>query len=315
MPVTFRLLIQQTPIAGAPIMINAQTESTDSNGEVTASLVIDQDYTVSSGLDAISFPPVTDSGANFGAQNPVILEAQRLVQSGEAPCRIVIGGLPNIYFSSVNSTETALTVPLEYTELNSIYSVSGEAVPATSFAPGTSGFAVPEEYFKNGDTLMGVWKFLGQTVTVSANPDVCTDRGVPGECTPLDPAMLRSPFEYTRRVIIKLTQQANDAAKAGRWKGSKGQFSVPFLARGAGALAEMEKAFRDSNDQNFVCEVAPMSCVTKTVPKKQLLKAFKRIFEGKVPRGLEHIAARSPKEIAAFEKRLKKIPTTYTSCK
>lgn len=315
MPVTFRLLIQQTPIAGAPIMINAQSENTDSNGEVTANLVITDDYTVSSGLGAIAFPAITDSGANFGAQSPVVIEAQRLVQSGEVPCRIVIGGLPNIYFSSLNSTESALTVPLEYTELNSIYSVTGAAVPATTFAPGASGFAVPEEYFKQGDTLMGVWKFLGQSITISPNPEVCTDRGVPGECRPIDPVELRSPFEYTRRVIIKLTQQAVDAARAGRWKGSKGKFSVPFLARGAGALAEMERAFRDSNDQNFVCEVTPMSCTTKTVPKKVLMRAFRSIFEGKVPRGLEHISARSEKEIAAFDKRLKKLPNTYTSCK
>jgi hypothetical protein len=295
-------------------MINATTASTDVNGEVRTGLLNGEAYTVSSGVDALSFAPLYDSGGGFAARSPVRIEAERLISSVDSPCRIVIGGSPNIYFSSVNSTDRTLTVPLSQTLLNSIYSVTGEAVPAESFAPGTSGFAVPESHFQDVNGLRGIWKFLGLEIPVSSAPDVCVDRGVPGECMPIDSAVLRSPFEYTRQVVVKMARQAIAAARSGRWRGSGGRFSIPFLSRGANALAAMEKAFKDSKEQNFVCEITPKSCVSKRVPKREMKAAFKKLFQGKVPQGLEHITARQDKELAAFEKYLRYLPNTYTSC-
>jgi hypothetical protein len=314
MQVTFKLTVHETPIAGAPIMINATTASTDVNGEINTALIQTENYTVSTGLEALSFPPLYDSGAGFAARSPVVIEAERLVTSVESPCRILIGGAPNIYFSSRNSTDRTLVVPLSEALMNSIYSVSGEAVPADSFAPGTSGFAIPESHFQEGAGLRGVWKFLGLEIPVPSAPDVCVDRGVPGECAPIDSAILRSPFEYTRGVIIKMARQAIAAARSGRWRGTGGGFRIPFLTRGSVALATMEKAFRDSKDQNFTCEITPQSCITKRVPKREMRAAFKKLFEGKVPQGLEHITARKDKELAAFERYLKTLPNSYTSC-
>ena len=78
----------------------------------------------------------------------------------------------------------------------------------------------------------------------------------------------------------------------------------------------MEETFKASAGQNFVCEVIPTSttCVTKIVPKKALVRAFSSIFNGKVPRGLEAIAARANKETTAFEKYLRRLPNRYTNC-
>jgi hypothetical protein len=295
-------------------MINATTASTDVNGELRTSLVNGESYTISSGIEALSFVPLYDTGANLAARSPVVIEAERLIAAPDSPCRIVIGGLPNIYFSSLNSTDRTLSVPLSQTLLNSIYSVTGEAVPAESFAPGTSGFAVPESHFRDVDGLRGVWRFLGLEIPVASSPDVCVDRGVPGECSPIDSGVLRSPFEYTRKVIVKMAQQAIVAARIGRWRGSGGNYRIPFLGRGAQALAAMEKAFKDSNELNFVCEITPQSCVRKRVPKREMKAAFKKLFQGKVPQGLEHITARKDKELAAFERYLRILPDSYTSC-
>jgi len=198
--------------------------------------------------------------------------------------------------------------------MNSMLSVTGEAVPPELFAPGTSGFAIPQSYFQQAGGLNGVWKFLGQDITVSSAPAICSDRGVPGSCQLIDSAVLRNPFERTRETIIKLTNQSIAAARSGRWKGTGGKFSVPFLSRGAQALAAMERVFKDSAGQNFSCEIVPQSCMTKRTPKKQMLAAFKKIFEGKVPRGLEHIAARKNREVAAFTKQLALVPDSYTTC-
>jgi hypothetical protein len=46
------------------------------------------------------------------------------------------------------------------------------------------------------------------------------------------------------------------------------KYSVPFMARGAKALAYMKDVFRNSSGQNFSCEVGPMSCSVQKVPKK-----------------------------------------------
>ncbi len=311
---TFKLLIANTPIAGAPIQVNSDTKMTDVNGQFSASLENSTYYTITSGIDAISFTPLYETGGQYAARSPVTIEASRLITPAEDPCRLVIGGTPHVYFSSVNATDRTLSVPLTYTEINSIYSVTGEAVPAENFAPGTSGFSLPEAYFTSGTTLMGVWKFLGQDIKVTSNLQICTDRGVPGACEAIDPAKLRSPFEYTRRVIIKLTNLSIAAARTGRWKGTNGSFSVPFLSRGAKALATMERAFRDSKAQSFVCEVTPMSCTVKRIPKQTLVKAFAQIFNGKVPQGLAHISKMSKREIALFQREMRKLPEKYVTC-
>jgi hypothetical protein len=203
--VTFKLTILNTPIAGAPVQVNAETKITDSEGEFVASLDNATLYTISTGLAAVSFDPILETGAALTARSPVTIEAQRLVTPAEDPCRILINGVPHVYFSSNNVTDQTLTVPLAYTSLNQMLSVTGQATPAENFAPGTSGFSLPESYFTSGTTLMGVWKFLGLDVTITPDLQVCADRGVPGQCEAIDPTVLRSPFEYTRSTILKLT--------------------------------------------------------------------------------------------------------------
>jgi hypothetical protein len=287
---------------------------TDANGQFSASLENSTLYSIASGLEAISFTPLYETGSQFAARSPVTIEATRLITQAEDPCRLVIGGTPHIYFAATNLTDRTLTVPLTYTELNSIFSVTGEAVPVDSFAPGTSAFSVPETYFTSGTSLVGVWKFLGQSITVSSSLQVCTDRGVPGSCDLLDPARLRGPFEHTRRVILKLANLSIAAARAGRWRGTDGRFSVPFLSRGARALVAMEKAFKESKSQNFVCEIVPKSCLLKRIPKTELRRAFAQIFAGKAPRGLEHISNLSKREISLFQRELEKLPASYVTC-
>ncbi len=130
----------------------------------------------------------------------------------------------------------------------------------------------------------------------------------------IDARLLRGPFDYTRQVVVNLTKDALKAAKAGKWKGGGGAFSVPFFKRGGAALAVMEKSFINSSGQNFACEVTPMSCRTTKVPKRALARAFANIFEGKVPKGLEPLQARAKRERKAFDAQLKALPDEYTTC-
>lgn len=318
--VVFKLTVRETPIAGAPIQINSTTQYTDRDGQITASLNYGQYYSVSSGVEALSFSTLYDSGANFIAQSPVSIAATRLMSAISGPCRVLVGGVSNIYFTCVNTTERVLSVPLTNPSddpainlsLNSLYGDprSPPPAPPVDFAPGTTGFAIPESYFASG----GGWQFLGQNINVATDPPVCTDRGIPGACEVIDARLLRGPFDYTRQVVVNLTKDALKAAKAGKWKGGGGAFSVPFFKRGGAALAVMEKSFINSSGQNFACEVTPMSCRTTKVPKRALARAFANIFEGKVPKGLEPLQARAKRERKAFDAQLKALPDEYTTC-
>lgn len=312
--VTFKLVIAQTPIAGAPVMVNSITKFTNLDGQFVASMENSTYYTVSSGLEAISFTPLYETGGSFAARSPVTIEASRLIRASDQPCKVIIGGTPNIYFSSTNTTDRTLSVPLMYSQLNSMYSVTGQAVPPENFAPGTSGFSIPEAYFKSGTSLTGLWKFLGQDVALSNTIQVCTDRGTPGNCEALDPTKLKSPYDYTRRVIMKLTNLSLAAARSGKWRSVNGQYRVPFLTKGATALATIDRLLRNDGRQAYVCEVTPSSCVSKRVPKAEILRAFATIFTGQVPRGLQHISNMSQRETAAFQRELRKLPDRYVVC-
>jgi hypothetical protein len=312
--VVFKLSIQKTPIAGAPIQINADTKITDKNGEVSADLRTTSLYAISSGLEAVSFVPLLETGTSFAQRSPVALAAERLISTTQQPCRLVMGGAPYLYFESTNTSDKSLEVPLRYSPLNSMYSVTGQAIPPELFAPGTSGYTVLESHFVSGTARTGRWRFLGQEIVVPTTPSVCADRGVPGACTAIDQETLRLPFTHARRIIMKLINLSLAASRTGRWKPTGGSFTNPFLSRGATALKMMEGVFSDSLGQNFRCELTPLSCTTKEVPKKALVKAFKKIFEGKVPRGLEHVIKTAEREIASFERLLRKLPDRYTSC-
>jgi hypothetical protein len=226
-----------------------------------------------------------------------------------------VGGIPSIYFSAVNSSSEALSVPLSYSQLNSIYSVTGEATPPENFAPGTAGFAIPEAYFTKPDaTLMGVWNFLGQQVFISGTPGTCTDRGVPGECEAIDPTTLKVPFMHTRAVIVSLARQALLAAKRGTWKGSNGSYQLPFFARGVRALARIDAAVNIKTGRAFNCPVTPPTCQLRVVDRVGARSAFRYIFKGKPPRGLEHLYKRVEREAKAFERALRTVPSQYVVC-
>lgn len=313
MDVVFKLTIQDTPIADAPVLVNNEARMTDARGEVVAPLESSTLYTISTGLAAISFPPLLETGGSFAARSPVTIEAQRLVTADE-PCRMVVDGVPHVYISSLNETSQALEVPLSYRSLNQILSVTGGAVPPELFPPGSSGRAVPLSHFTSGGSIIGQWNFLGQEVRFTPSLTFCAAKGVPGQCELIDRVTFRLPFDYTRRTILRLTNQSLLAARSGRWRSQDGSFRVPFMSRGARALAAMEGVFVHETGTNFACQMTPMSCVRRRVPKAALVKAFATIFQGKIPRGLEHISGRSKKEIAAFERELRKVPNSYVVC-
>jgi len=312
--ITFKLLVEETPIAGAPLIIDAQTQTTDTNGEVTTSLTVDNQHSITTGLEALTFDPILETGSELAQRNPVRIEGTRVVRSSQAPCRVLVGGDPNLFFPTFNSADHALSVPLEYQALNSMLSVTGGATPAEIFASGSSGFAVPESEFVTQDGLYGVWNFLGQSVLIPPSPEVCAGTGVPGECSVITDTELLRPFDYTRRAILRLAAEATRIARAKGVRTGGTSFSKAFLRRGAAVLATMQREIIRSKGDKFICEVAPMSCTTVRISQPKLTKAFGSIYDLKLPRNLEHLRKRKGREVGDFKKLLVGGTQEYIVC-
>ena len=273
-------------------------------------------YSVSSGVEAISFPMLYDDGATFALQSPVHIAASRLVSSGTAPCRVLVGGVPHIYFSTSNQSSAALSVPLIFPGINSIYSVTGAAAPPELFAPGVGGFVVPESHFANSSGLVGEWRFLGTTTALSLSPERCSSEGVGGECVKLSEEILSNLFAYTQAVINKLIRQSNTAAQRGQWAPVKGKFRLPFLKNAARALMTMRQQSNTPDRSLFLCEQEQMmnACQRVVVRKEESRAAFDKVFSGSWPKGLRKIQRQRTKEGANFRRELAKLPDSYVSC-
>jgi hypothetical protein len=299
-----------------PVQFNTEVAVTDENGIIIKPLDVAQSYSVTSALEAISFPMLYDTGSNLLDRSPLTIEATRLMNGVDTPCRLLVQGESTIYFSATNQTEIPLTVPITYQGMNSILSVTGEAIPAELFAPGTSGFTVPESHFTRADGLAGVWRFLGVDIAVPSEPSYCSDAAIPGQCRVLDAALVRLPFTHTESVVQKLVRQSLAAIQRKTWKPSNGKFSPPFLKRAATALAAMQPQYNVTSYRYLSCDapIAAKSCATVTVPKKAYINLFTKIFTGAWPAGLSHLKLQQQKSVKKFQSQLKKIPDTYIVC-
>ncbi len=316
--VNYQIRIAQTPIAGIPVMVNAQSQITDDNGSIAVSMEAEKYYAVSSGLSAVTFDSLYESGANFIARGDQVIDAARLVSVAGPACRILVGTTPSVYFSTVNQTDVTQVVSRIY-KANRMYSVTGGASPPDYFAPGTSGFTIPEAEFSQSGGLTGVWNFLGQSIVVTSDLNMCADSGSPAQCTVVSQDQLRAPIAYTRAIVVRLTKMVSTLARKGIWKGMKGTFATPFLARGASVIAAMQQAVAPaSQGPAYVCATQPAaSCklVSFAAYKSVAQRNFARLFARPIPKGLESIAKMGPQEGRAFKSTIiDKLPNEVWVC-
>ena len=227
---------------------------------------------------------------------------------------MLVGGTPNLYFTSVNTVDHTLEVPLSYTELNALYSPSGQAIPPSAFAPGTSGFAIPESYFTGGIGLEGYWRFLGESIQVPAQAPICADTGVPGECRVIPGTTFEGPFEFTRKTYFKLLTRANAAAVSGKWKAANGLIAKRIQARAARTLALMRSVTPPDTTPRFVCGLSPKNCATFKINKQALIKAFKAMHTIALPKGLQLITKDYTADARRFKKIVEALPDEYITC-
>lgn len=313
--VNYTVKIAQTPIAGIPVMVNATAQITDDNGAIAVSMSTGQYYAISSGLSAISFAPLYDSGVNFINRGDQVIEASRLVSVVGPACKVIVDGVSNVYISTYNSTDVTHVVPKIY-KANRIYSVTGGAVPPDYFPPGTSGVALAERHFTQSGGLTGVWNFLGQSVAITNDIKMCADTGSPTECQIVD---LRTPIDATRSMVLNLSAVAAKVAKRTSSKTLKGKLVTAFLTRGANALAAMQyQIAATTKGTTYTCAARPASTCTSfslTKYKQVAMASYTKLFARPLPTGLESVPRMAAVEGRKFKTNvLDKLPDTVWYC-
>jgi hypothetical protein len=311
----YTVKIAQTPVAGIPVMVNAQAQITDDNGAIAVAMNTGQYYAISSGLSAISFAPLYDSGVNFINRGDQVIEATRLVSVVGPACRVMVDGVPNVYISSYNSTDVTHVVPKIY-KANRIYSVTGGAIPPDFFPPGTSGVAIAEQHFTQDGGLTGVWNFLGQSVTIASDIRMCADTVTPNECQVVD---IRSPVYATRTMVLKLSEVAAKVAKRTKSKVLKGKLVGAFLTRGANALAALQYQIASTaKATTYVCATKPApTCTSLSLAryKQVAVASYARLFSRPLPIGLESVPRMAASETRKFKTNVvDKVPESIWVC-
>jgi hypothetical protein len=312
---TFRLLIKETPIAGAPLNFGSTTALTDMSGEVHLNVPPEGDISVSSVLPVIEFTPFYDTAANFAARSPVIINARRLVEPLPGICSIVVGSEEQVYFPYENLTDQTMSVPLRYNLLNRMLSPAGEAIPPELFAPGLSGngFTVPKRFFSNGSSYAGAWQFIGTTNLIPENLSVCSDTGTSPSCDRVSDMSLQRLFDYPRALVIRLGDASVRLAKQRKWKPT-GNARGPFYTRGTTSLARIKALMNRLKGPNYICPITPPQCRVLQVPKADFLKAFNVIYTGKVPKGLLSLKRTQKAEVKKYQAILRSLPDEVTKC-
>jgi hypothetical protein len=319
--VSFQILIEATPVPFLPIKIGAETINTDLQGYSTTTVASSSLLTIQTGLQAVSFTPITGIAGSFHGQT-VIIDASRVITPSTQICSVLVDGAPHLFFPYSSTSDTALSVPLSFHRLNRILSPSGHAAPAALFTPGDSekGFILPRSHFESGGTLSGRWEFLGTQVSVPASPLLCAERGAPATplpiplpaCSSLDLSVI---FTETKKSITYFSQESLKAAARKEWK-PKGRVREPFLRGGALALNKMLTTIKATGTNLYSCATPPstVSCGMKTLNKSSIKNDFALIFPKNLPAGLARVKRRIPGQVARFNRIVDALPSTLYSC-
>lgn len=285
------------------------------SGEVKLQVPSDSQISVSSVLPVIEFTPFYDTAGNFAQRSPVIIDARRLVEPLPGICSVIVGNEEHVYFPYENYTDQTMSVPLRYNLINRILSPTGEAVPVELYAPGVTGngFSVPRRHFFNGSGYAGVWQFIGTNNTIPQQLNLCSDRGTGPQCEQFSDLKLEKLFSFPRALVIRLSEASVTLAKSKKWKPS-GDARGPFYQRGVASLSKIRSLLNPLKGPNYVCPTKPPQCWSVNVPKAELMKAFRIIYSGSIPKGLLPLKATEKAEMNRYRAILRSIPNRLTKC-
>ncbi len=334
--------IDTTPLASAPVNVGALLVTTDEDGQFLAAVPPSQDAQISSGIKAIKYERIADEErevlegtveqiAQIAAAKGgvIVIEASRRVNP-EPICLAYNSqtGAEVLWFRYTNRFGETLEVP--QTGLNSLSSPSGQPYPVSEFKSteatqpdGYYGYEWALEFFTwfnsgtNQEMVSASWKLLGKEVSVEqpkAEVPLCESSGDLRGCSLIPQAMTNKLFSQALSTVTRLSQRCVQAQKRGEWK-AEGKFRNPYLNRAAVVLKAMRRILSRLPATRYTCDgSAPPGCTAQTYPKEQLMAAFQKILQVKLPKGLKGIRKHYPDEIMRFRAKLNEQPNTFYSC-
>jgi hypothetical protein len=332
--------IDDTPIAGAPVVLGVATVLTDENGEFSANIATEVDASVSSGIKAIKYlyfngeereilqgtgQDVLDFVSARGGR--LEIDGERLVKP-EAICKSYSAddGSEVLRFPYTSHQSDYLTV--ESDMLNSLSSISGEPYPPASFRPslvtqpdGYYGFEWPLSYFSlnniSEQRIIASWQLLGKVVSVdqlSAELPFCSWIGRYRGCTRITNDTSAQLFAYAAETINSLSQLLVKSARIPSAK-AKSRLRATYLKYAQASLREMRATLRRLPQYRFSCRGSiHMLCAEEEYPKKALLRHFDQLRLFKTAKRIRKFNQMHVNQRKGFIGLLDQEPSRYVAC-
>lgn len=327
--VAVRVAIDLTPLVGLDVNFEGETSTvatppaqTDGSG-IAIQLVKDTDtVTISSGLDAIQFEPVSGHATTLHSQGLIDIAASRRVKPAFI-CRFNDAfNRDSLAFYANNSSTKELSVPRRQT-LNSLHSSYGSLTPtqpAEMFSPGLSLFSLPLDEFRIGagptQCAAGAWRFLGVELEftcgdnqVEPNVPMCESRWqLP--CVSLDEdilAKIRARVRLSARRMRSLEQEVKllypDA--------NRNYTITRDFKKGTKRIKTIIKTLRQTAQR---CSGQNPHCSEVALPRAALVKAFRRAFGPRPAKGQAYFRRVRKYHVVKFRKALSTLPKYLIRC-
>jgi hypothetical protein len=309
---------EQTPIPAVPVLMNGTPVVTDERGRIEQIVESDSAVRIESGLPAVRFDPIEQTGRYLERISPLDVSAVLLVSplgAWAGQCEVLVGETRSVYLQYVNFSIDALEVPgggMNYFEGN------GAVLAESIFAPGQAGFTVPLNNFFNGKSYQGTWELLGQRVPLRFPLSVCTDTGLAGECELVNSRTFRPLRKFARESFENYKghiQYVLNSHRYGREERQKiERWQKAFRDRGEGILGGIRAQIAKLHTPVFYCASPPPQCTEVLLHRPRLTKLFDRMVPRYVPREFSQLRGVAQRDRKTFARLLKRLPAVYQHC-
>ncbi len=331
-----------TPLSGAPVMVGASRLITDSDGEFSITIPIDNDASVSSDLKALRFESfngderevLTGTAHEIAAfidqrGGKLEISARALVRP-EAICRSfsLVNGGTVLRFPYSNRQSSVLKV--DAGEINLLGSISGVPEASGDFLPsdetipdGHFAFEWPLSHFlwnhsDSSEWVFASWRLLGQEVLVNqltASVPFCSGEGRYTECYRVTSDIDLELIRQAEQSVKKITVLARKASLRRRWR-VPNRLSLMWDRQSGRNLAYIKNLISSLPRIRYICasDPAPDGCARFNYPKRVLDQYFGAMGAGRLSKDLPEVGRAHALERWKFRSIMSRAGDSYVAC-
>jgi hypothetical protein len=329
LPISVRVSVDLTPIVGVDVFIAGSSDSaqtpvavTDQDGIASRTVPRADTVSISSGLAAIEFTPISGTAESLHAQGIVEAQAKRLLRPISVCQFISNTGAPMIAFYFENTGLDILTV-LRGALTNQLIiadSLLTGTQPPESFAPGVGLFTVARSEFTDGLSpgmcMSGGWKILNaelgfQCLDGSSEPDIipCQARGVL-LCVDVSENQINELLKQTERSFKTLRSLVSQIRK----RYSLRSHDIYLRGRLRKGFKRMQAILEDMQIRSAKCSQTGLNCQIVPIRRAELIWHFARATRLSPPRDKNEYAEKKLTELSKFKDSVARLPAYIVSC-